>query len=157
MRAGQIGEMQEFQADIQGDISLTPHLESVVDRSFVLFRQAHEVSVRRPGRPPGADGTRLGWNIEPLLFCTQKKHWRFRPTGVPGGVGEGNTVRPGRRATSDAAHGFIETAVLQKVERGNPCPLVNGKQQGASADPVAPIEGGERPPTSCESFDRGWR
>ena len=70
----------------------------------------------------------------------QKKRWRFRPAGVPSDAGVEDTVRPGCRDARDATHGFVETAVLQQVERGTPHGLVNGQEQGAGADLVALVE-----------------
>ena len=99
------------------------------------------------------DGAGPGRNIGPFLLGLQKKRWRFRSAGVPGGAREGGMVRPGCGSARDAAHGFVETTVLHEVERGHPHGLVNGQKQGTGADLIALVEGDGRPPASCGWFE----
>ena len=42
-------------------------------------------------------------------------------------------MSPGRRGAHDATYGFVETTVLQEIERGNPHGLVNGQEPRAGA------------------------
>lgn len=71
MRTGQVGEMKEFQAGVEGDISLTPGPEGLVDRFFVLLRQGHEALARRSRRALRPDGAGLGRDVGPVVLGSQ--------------------------------------------------------------------------------------
>ena len=68
MRTGQISEMKELQAGVEGDISLTPDPEGLVNRFFVLLRQGQEALARHPGRALRPDGAGLGRDVGPVLL-----------------------------------------------------------------------------------------
>ena len=158
MRTRKIGEMKKLKAGRQGDISLAPDLESLVDCLFVLLRQGHEALARRLGRSPDTDGSGLGRYLRPVLLGLQKKGWYLRPARFPSSPGERGTVTLGRPDAFDAAHSFVEMAVLQQVHRGNSRSRVNGEQQAAGADPITPVEVAEsrQHPPDCSIVPGGY-
>lgn len=140
MRTCQVGEMNKLQTGVKGYVSLTPTLESVVNRLFSCVRQVHGTSGLRLASPLGAGDASLGRNIGTVLLGLQKMRRRGRPACLLGSAGQRDTA--GRRNT-DALHstnGLIETAVFQQVERRHLRRLVNGEDYRPRADLVTSIK-----------------
>ena len=98
-------------------------------------------------RQPAVLGIRLGRATRALAGMSGRSCSAPRRSVGAGGRresqavrGEGGVARLWYSDSRDAAHGFVETAVLQQVKRGDPHRSVNGQEQGTGTRAVAPVE-----------------
>ncbi len=148
-RMGQVGEMKELQAGVEGDIPLTPGPEGPVDRLFVLVRQGHGALVQRLGRPSDPDGAGLGRHFGPVLHGFQQKRRRGWAPRILSATGEWDAVSLERPVALAAGRGLVESASVQEVQRRISRSLVDREQECAGVAPPALIEiadRGQHPP-----------